>query len=182
MKEWHLYEVGKLYNENRTFWEPATQYNFRSGTHELLLFMNDLTSNEINAVRHKPVEFALFVNEPVIFMCYNFIPFIPWGDAPFSINMVPEDERTIPEIPQPFLERHIIQITLIESTTGIIKALRAVSLSPEFTAELHMAIRRQAESNYTQEEFDETLARTYATYLDTAQMIPQAVIKCRGGS
>lgn len=177
----HLYKVGELYHPDRNQWPEGAQYNYRSGQHELLIFMNRPTGREINSVKNGAAEFALFVESSLILFCYRFLPELPWSDAPFSIRMVPDSERTIPEIPEPFEERHLLHVVLINAATGVISALRSLTFSPEFTAELHMAIRRQAELEYSQSQFDSALARVYNRYPRTEDLIPHTAARCDGG-
>jgi len=51
-------------------------------------------------------------------------------------------------------ERSLLQITLVEAETGLIKVLRALSLGPAQTASLYEAIRRQATLPTEPAEFD----------------------------
>lgn len=180
----HQFEVGKLYQPGRTSWPETTQYNFRSGSHELILFVNRPRSEEISSVGRGPCEFALFVEQPVIIFVYRFLPGLPWGDAPYSIHLVREklgeEAATVPEIPSPFLERHLLLIHLVDATTGILRVNRAVTLSPAFTAELHRAIREQAELPWDARAFDAKLNRLYDSFTSD-DLVARAIIKCQGG-
>jgi hypothetical protein len=62
-----LYQAGQLYQKHRTRWPHASEYNYRSGKHELLLFIPDVTEREIEDVRHGPADFGLLVDGDIIF-------------------------------------------------------------------------------------------------------------------
>ena len=79
-----LFEVGKPYNPNKQKWLEASQYSFRSGQHELVLFFRNPTAQEVDAVRRGTAEFALSVELPLIVLCYRFGNGVPWSDASYT--------------------------------------------------------------------------------------------------
>lgn len=157
----HRYEVDAPYVPGRTRWAEGVDFNFRNGELELRLFLGRLRPPEIEAIRRGTPEFALYVEETVILFLYRFGKAIPWSDAPFSWWLVPEEERSLPPaIHGP--ERALLQVILIDADTGLIRALRAVTLSPSLTLALYQAIARQATAAaWDQATFDRVLARLY---------------------
>lgn len=157
----YLLEVGKLYNESRTWWPETVQYNYRGVQHELVLFMHGPTAKEIRAVQKDRAEFRLFVERSLIILLFRFGDAIPWGDAPYTIHMVPKEERTVPPDPGPN-DRALLQIILVDAANGIIKAMRVISLSPEFTKVLHHAIQEQAKMPFARHLYNGELEQLYA--------------------
>lgn len=174
-----IYEVGKPYNPNVTRWEELPEYNFRSGQHELLLFFRAPTGAEIESVKTGAARFAFTVEHDVIFLLYEFKPGVNWGDAAFQIHLVKPDERKLPE-PEATETRALLSVMLIDADTGILRAMRAITFSPEFTRALHEAIRQQAAAPFDPDTHRARVQRIYAR-LDTNDLRRRAVATCKGG-
>jgi len=158
----HSYKVGELYTD-RTTWPELAQYNYRGGEHELILFFNKPTSKEVHAIAKERAEFALFVERRLIVIVYRFGTELPWSDAPYSIHLVPSEQRTTPpEVEMD--ERAWLHIVLVDASTGIIKALRSLTMTPEFTWTLHQAIREQAKMPFTRSEYNSELDALFSGY------------------
>lgn len=173
-------QVGELYQPNRRSWPEGGQYNFRGGGHERLLSFRNTTKSEIEAVRTGEAEFALAVFQPVLFLLFRFGT-MPWSGAPYTIHLVPESERKLPEPEATAETRALLRTVLMEATTGIVKALRAFTFSPEFTRRLHEGIRKQAGLPWNEAEYDAKLESVYRQYSSTVRLLSEAVVRCRGG-
>jgi hypothetical protein len=182
----HAYQVGKPYTPGRRNWPENVEYNYRQHTHELRMFLGNLKPWEIEAIKTGPCEFALVVDGDVLFLLYHFgegrREAVPWSDAPYSWYLVPEDQRGLPE-PAGMPEPHdTMQIVLVDSLTGIIKALRMVSFSPAFTVAIRSALRDQAERPWPGgAEYDRQLAAVYQRYT-SEQLLARAVARTTGGA
>jgi hypothetical protein len=175
----HLYVVGQLYVATRTHWEERTDYNFRQGEHELRLFINAPTEIEIEAIESAEVELGLYVEGSAIFLLYRFGSILS-GEGSYSWWLVQPDQRTIPTEPGE-QERALLHIVLVDAKTGILRAMRAITFSPRFTANLHAAIRKQAKSGFDPREHEKDIARAYRRYPDTGDMFGAAADRCIGG-
>ncbi len=174
----HNYEVGKPYSATRKVWPEAVDYNYRGGEHELRLFWTQPSVGEVYEVSKSRADFAMLVDEGVIFMLYKFGT-MQWSDAPFTIHLVPEEERVIPG---PKHGQHaLLQVVLVDAATGIIKTLRAVTFSPEFTTALEGAIREQAKRPWDQAAHDMAIQRAYAKYPQSKDMARAATTRTAGG-
>lgn len=143
----HRYRVGEPYIAGRVGWPERVEYNFRGGGHELRMFLPGLRAREVRAVRQEPAEFGLLVEGDVLLFLYRFGAAIPWGDAPYSWHLVGRhdpSEQILPPEPGSAEQRALLTIILVDADSGIIRALRALTLSPAFTRALHAAIREQA--------------------------------------
>ena len=175
-----VFEVGKPYIAGRVNWPEGAEYNYHAGAHELRLFINSPSPKEIAAVSNWTSEFALAVEPPVILFLYRFVYGIDWRDAPYSWHLVPADQRTLPdpEGPETGAPLHVI---LVDAGSGLVRALRAVTFSPEFTRTLHGAIRVQAESPWPgQAAYDAAVADLRLSYLNFADLRRRAVAHTRG--
>jgi hypothetical protein len=174
------YEIGELYNPKVTKWPELPEYNYRGGQHELLLFFRNPTDAEIAAVQKGGAEFAFAIEKSVIFFLYRFEP-IPWGDAAFTVHLVPDADRRIPEAEPTAQSRAILRILLVDAATGILKAMRVVSFSPDFTRQLHKAIRQQAATPFEGEETHRTGVKEVYARFDTSSLLNRAAARCKGG-
>jgi hypothetical protein len=98
-----------------------------------------LTPREIEDVRRGPADFALFGDQGVLFFLYRFGS-VGWGDCPYSWHL---DSVELPELPTGE-QRILLPVTLAELPANIVRALRAISLSAEFSRALVERIREQA--------------------------------------
>lgn len=176
-----VYAVGKPYVEGKTNWGEHVEYNCRGGGHELRLFYPDLTPKELAAIRDGPARFAFAVSGDVIFFCWRFGD-LPWADSTFSIWLVPEEEREAPAQPKDPNERAALSVFCVEAKTGLIAALRFMTLSPDFTRRLHLAITAQLDRPYPGEAaYMAQCKRVYAAYSSEGIARRLAVATCKGG-
>lgn len=178
----HVYEVGKPYIAGKANWPEGGEYNCRQGQHELRLFLRDPTAREVDSASRGEAEFALVVFGAVIFFLYRFGAGLPWSDAPYSIHLVPAGQRELPPEPVSAETRALLTVILVDAVTGILRAIRAVSLSPAFTRELAGTIRRQAEQTWDPAYYDAQLPAAYQKYPSTEAMLADAVARSRGGA
>lgn len=75
----------------------------------------------------------------VLFLLYELDGFAPWSDAPYSLGL------TQGMLPQPVQPEGgaLMQLTLVDAGTAIIRSLRVVSVSAGFCAELWRALGEQ---------------------------------------
>jgi hypothetical protein len=193
------YRVGTLYNQNKTHWNQHIEYSYRANTHELRMLLAGLSKQEIETIRSGPCRFALVEEEDVLFLCSDFglnpysIHFqrryhrhrtkqpSHWSDSPYSIHMVPKDERTEPPKLAPG-EQALLHIVLVSTEDGIIRTLRIISLKYDFSVALHKAIRVQAQEPFNQARYDRQLDQNYQRYPTTQELLKQATAHCLIGS
>jgi len=176
----HVYEVGKPYREGRSQLAPAAHYVYRAGEHELLLILDGPSAQEVRDVRSGDSEFALFEADGPLFFLYRFGKQIPWSDSPFSLWLAPEAERLLPD-PAPGT-KGLLHVILVEAHTGLIRGLRAVSLSAELTAALHGALAKQATTPWRgRTQYDQAIDRIYSR-MSSEDMVAAAGARCRGGA
>lgn len=163
------YEVGTRYHPGKTRWAEAGEYNFRMGAHELRLFWARPSVQEIQAVRQGQLEVALLVAPPVLWFLYRVDGGCDWSDAPYTWHLLPQDQRIPPE-PLTGEQRALLNVVLVDASDGIIKALRAVSLSPELSQALHGAIAEQRAAPWDTAAYDRARTAAYQRYATSAHM------------
>jgi hypothetical protein len=107
-----------------------------------------------------------------------------WSDAPYHYQLVPERDRIAPPDPGKLSpeSRAILHIVLVNATGGQIRALRAVSLSPEFTRGLFSAIGHQAAGPFDAQRYDSQLKALYLQFPTADQLAGACSIRCEGGA
>lgn len=177
----HIVAIGKPLFENRNNLPEAIEYNYQAGDHTLLLSMKNLHPKEIEAVRETEAEFGLYCENGIVFLLYRFGEILPWSDSAFSWWNVAEEDRRIPAPPENPAERILLKIILVEAGSGIVKAIRVTTLSPQFTEKLHEAIRRQAMSEpFSRDEFVTRSLSIYETKTP-ADLAAESIVKTKGG-
>lgn len=181
------YEAGALFIDNRRFLPEAIQYDYRENTHELAVIQTNLQPGIVRSVRTGPVEFALYIEQPVIMLLARFAgvpPFpgavsdgtIDWNGSPYNYWRVLPEERTLPA---PAAGRQgQIAIVLVEATSGIIRLVRTVSMSEEFTATLEEAIRQQADLPWSAAVYDDTVDQLHHRYPTHAALAAAPRVRC----
>lgn len=177
----HEYRVGQRYHLARGTWPEGAQYNYRQGQHELLLFFKWPTAREIEAVRVRDAEFGVYAHEDLVVLLYQFGSGVRWSDAPYSWHLVPAEQRNLPPVPDEE-ERAFLHVILVDASTGVIRAMRAVTFSPAFTRVLHAAIRDQAARPFDAARYDQALKRLYRQYPTTETLLAAANARTRGGA
>jgi hypothetical protein len=176
----YLLAVGKPYRPGRRAWAEGANYNYRSGEHGLGMFVADPTLKEVAAVESGPVEFGLMVEQEGLFVVTRFGRTLSF-DCSYQWHRVDPAERVSPPPTEETSSalRALLQIVLVDASTGLVRALRAVSYSPEFTRAIHRAIAAQAAA-----PFDATAHDRWADGMmryTTAQLWDRCTIRCRGG-
>lgn len=173
--------IGKPLFEQRSELPEAIEYSYQAGDHTLLLSMKNLHPKEIEVVREAEAEFGLYCENGVIFLLYRFGEALPWSDSAFSWWNVAEEDRRLPAPQINPATRILLKIILVEAATGIVKAIRVTTLSPDFTEKLHNAIREQAAGKeLSRAEF---VARSLAIYKNQtpSELVAKAIVKTYGG-
>jgi len=166
----------------RKRWPETAQYNYRRGTHRLELFYSSPSATEVTAIRTGPCEFALYARQPLLVLCFRFKGAGGWSDAPYSWHLLPEEERDLPSADLEEEKRAMLQVVLVDAATGIVRAIRMVSLSPEFTRALHAAIREQASAPWDSGAYDRALDELYQTHPSTDALVAAAAARSSGGA
>ena len=179
----HIYAVGHPYSQNVTSWpDGSSDYNWFDDGHELRLFLDNPTSRELHDYKKGRAEFSLAVVGPIISIAYRFGA-QPWSDSTYNYWLTPADRR--PEMLTTWekeAQRFLLQVVLIDASNGIVKALRAVTLSPEFSAALAIAARHQVEKGDPGAAYDRTIESYLQTYPQSTDLLPLSIARCTGGT
>ena len=183
----HRLEVGKPYHPDRKMWPQTPQFNYRGGELELVLFFDQPTPAEVRAVKEGRSEFALYDHDGLVVLCYRFVDprgGVPWSDAPYHYHLVPEAQRIPPPDPGKLSpeSRAVLHVILVNATGGEIRALKQVSLSPEFTRAMFRAIAYQAVGPFDSRKYDADLKGLYFRFPVSDQLAEACRFRCEGGA
>ncbi len=153
------YTVGELYRTEATSWPECVRFSFRSGVYELLLFWRSPSADEIAAVRTGGAQFGAALIDDALFVLFRFGA-LPVSDAAYSWHLVPRKERSI-AASLGDQEAIALQVMLIDAGTGVVEAIRLVSLHPAVARTIVAAIQQQARIPWDQRRYDTTIARVY---------------------
>lgn len=179
-----VYEVGKPHPIG-ALRKDHSEYNYTQAGHCLQLFLRAPTPAEQKAVQKEAAEFAVTIVGSVIYLLYRFGDHprkgVPWSDASFSIHLVPEEVRAMPEVPRDPKTRAMIHVQLIDSDTGVIRVLRTLTLPPRVTRELAAAMHAQAGLPWHGRAVHTRQAMETCARYTSEQLLDRAVARGRGG-
>jgi hypothetical protein len=184
MSTLHALEVGKPYDPRLRSWSEGADYNFRSGAHELRIFLARPTRSEVEAIRSGPVDFGFFTEPMGLFLITQFGSRLSF-DCSYHWQRMAEvtGDRMLPppsEETSPAL-RALVAIILVEATSGVVLVLRAVTFSPEFTRAIHRAIADQVGAPYdraTHQKWADGMTARHST----DQLWERCTTRCQGGA
>lgn len=127
-------EVGEPYIQGRTHWPETVDVNALSSGLEVRIFLRGPTADEIAAIRKGAASAALYARDGLLLLAFRFGD-MPWMDASLDHLRTPESHRW----QEPALAegvRLLATVLLVDAATGILRAIRAITLSPFFSQRL----------------------------------------------
>jgi hypothetical protein len=166
-------EVGQLLNEGETKFAESIKFDFQQSGPVMIIFFERPTDKEIESIRAGKLEFAFYEKDEIIFILSKFQG-IEWMDAPYTVHL---------SKPFEFQEMQEglgfgLQIILVDAATGIIKAMRYVGLSTQFSIKLKKAIEAQREQPWDLHRYDVRLQNIYNNY-STSDLAKRAGNFCK---
>lgn len=161
----HTYRVGELYHPDRTHWPEIAEYNYYGGAHELRLFFANISEQEVKVITRRTVEFGAVTVGSILFFLFKFADDSGWSDCPYSWHLVNKQQPELATSPSTIEENERVLLTmlLVEATTGVLRGIRACSLSINLSRYLHQAIQSQINQPFDEASYDSELQRIYAT-------------------
>jgi hypothetical protein len=173
----NILAIGQPFDETVQHWPEGTMFNYSATGAWLIYFYSAPSRMEISSIQEGPAEFGLYMAGPVLFLLHKFHP-MPWNDAAYSVWLVHEDERVLPEISDHL--HALLRVVLVDTSTGLVAALRACTFSAQFTKTLHQAIHFQASLPWNPSLHERIIREVYATQ-STDDMVRQCKLFCKGG-
>ena len=173
----NILTIGQPFDQTVTHWPEGTMFNYDASGHWLIHFYSSPTRMEIASVQQGDAQFGLYVVGSVIFLLHQFGS-MPWNDAPYSVWLLQDEERVLPEISDHL--HGLLRTVLVDTTTGLVAALRACTFSAPFTKTLHQAIDFQASLPCKPSLHHQIIQEVYGRFT-TDDMVRQCKLFCRGG-
>jgi hypothetical protein len=73
-----------------------------------------------------------------------------------------------------------VKTVLVDTSSGLVAALRVLTFSAEFTRSLHEAILLQTQNPWDPAEHDQVIRKVYSRF-STEDLVHRAEIFCKGG-
>lgn len=167
------FEVGQLFQEDITQYEETMRFGFSQPGADMCIFFNAPNAKEIESVKSGKLEIAMYTKDDLIFMLFKFQG-LHWMDAPYSVH-----------ISKPFEFEDLAEgsgfgctIFLIDAATGILKVMRYISFSTEFSRRFKNAVLKQKELSFNNSLYDAKIQAVYKNY-STSDMVQRADAFCK---
>lgn len=163
------FEVGKLFEPGKTHYKEAVKFEFTKAGPVLLLFFDAPTPKEIDSVAGGDLRIGFDEKNEIIFLLLKFEG-MPWMDAPYSIHLSPPVD--LAEVEEG--TGYGLQIFLVDSSTGILKAMRIIGLGTEWSRRFKEAVERQRETAFDAGIYDAKIQNIYRSFTpkDLAETVP----------
>ncbi|RYZ90177.1 MAG: hypothetical protein EOP06_08260 [Proteobacteria bacterium] len=175
----------------------GSEFYYDSTGYYMTIFLRGISLSEVEAIHNEALyHFALTTVGPVVFVLVQavlppkptvcrFIEHIIFGSAgPYSWHLVPMQLRPKLEnmggLAQSSHARAVFQVTVVDSLSNTVQAIRFVTLSSEFTAAFHKTVSEQARQDFNSADYRNHLAATCRKYT-TKQLFRMASVRCVGG-
>lgn len=172
-KEFRYFEVGKLFKPGVTRYPDGTRFDFLQTGAMLNIFMDFPTSNEVEEIRSGKFELGFYEEEDIIFFLFRFGR-SQFMDAPYTVHK--SEPFTFNEIQSG--TGFSLTVTLVDGTNGIIKAIRYVGLSTDFSNRLKKAVERLEKQPFSASQYTEKLQQVYKNY-STEDLVQRADAWCK---
>jgi len=153
------------------------RYSYRLGVHELTLIRRGIVPDGVTAVARGEAEFALLVDDPLVWLCYRFGAEIPWGAALYEGGAVARGRHELPPEGGPAEGRALLHVRLVVTDDGVPCATRNVDLRLDFTRALHAAIREQARCPIDPHERKRALHHFHQRFPSVEAMVARARVR-----
>ncbi len=141
----------------------------------MLLFNFSVTEKNIAAFQQGSISFGLFSENNCLFFLFKIDKFLDWSDLAFTIHLAQDEKIEDNEGYLPF------NIVLVDSGTSIIKALRMVTVSPEFRSMLAQITQQQALERFDTIDYYKKIGAIYKKYPSASSMLKKVAIVEQGG-
>jgi hypothetical protein len=168
--------VGQPYDPDVKAFPEGCHYSYDVSGHWLHYLYQTPTQVEIESIQKGAADFGLYVRGPLLFLLHRFGR-MAWNDSSFSWWLVSEEYR---EVPEESPGHALVKTILVDTSNGIVRAIRACTFSEEFTAYLHQAIRTQAERPWSKAEHERAVRHVYSRH-STMDLVAMGEIFCKGG-
>ena len=169
-------EVGKRYPGS--IGNEGVTLDYNNGF-TLYVFIPDITPTEANGFKKGKYKFALTEVQGILFFLSEFKGAISMSDSPFHFGLY-KDNR-VKNLPTTFgdSEGLALNIVVVDSATSIVKALRMIGLSNEFSAKLLEICLKQSQQTVDPTKYNRQLYDIQGRY-SADVLYRMASVECEG--
>lgn len=164
------FEVGKLFEENKTHYQEGVKFDFTQSGPVLFLFFNRPTQKEIESIKTGKFEYGMYVKDEVIFLLFKFQG-LEWIDTPYTVHLSKQFEFEEVERGKGFA----LNIFLIDAATGILEVIRLCGLSTKFSIEFQNAVQNQCNTSFDKITYEKKINMVYGNYA-TSDLVQRSTI------
>ena len=168
----HNLQVGNRYDPSGSSYPQTEQVRFTPEFSELARFWPSPSQSEVDSHRDDGEFAAVLVSEHLLMFAYRFGS-LDWSDVPFQIGRLRDaDLRGVPE---GRLEDPIhLRTLLVDSDTGIIRAMRRDTLSSEVSAIIRGSLQMQLDAPFDDDTAGRHLSTIYEHFSTSEAMVREA--------
>ncbi len=169
-------QVGEIYDPDLLYETEGSVFNFGLDSHLLRIFRKEVSDAEAADVSSGKAQFGLFTAEQVIFFLSKFGS-QPWQASAYCVWTVPSILQELQDVELP--NRSTLHIHLVELSTGVLRAVRTLTLAPKFSQKLLREVYTQSFQQMTFTDYARGLDMAFVNN-DAASMARKASVKCYG--
>jgi hypothetical protein len=173
----HPLEVGKPYIAGRRSYPEGIEFVWHSthGRPELRFFWPSLTDDEVAAFAGGDIELGVYFELPVLLLLYRIEGATDWSDLAYTPHGSPQGLVALPDAAD--CEGLGLRLILTDADSGIVRVLRDLALSADFSRVLLRCLLQQAESAYDPLNFNQVLDEIYAHHPEPEEMLIKALVQ-----
>lgn len=179
---WQLM-LGKPFVEGVNSW-PAGRFEYRvfgGGHHLLQICMDRISELDIENFHKSPVHLGLCKLQQTVFILFRIGGFMECSDQAYHLRLVEaaEDRELPPHIPG---THQVLSLVLVESETGLVRAIRVVTWSKRGSTVLDRLLREQLEDpTWSPEGHARKVGEVYAKCPTSKHLVAFALLTEKAG-
>lgn len=177
-RQMRLSKVGMPFIPGVRSFSEDTTYNYTPGGHTLTLCVGNPTSNEICAVQKQEAVFGLLLRERTLFILAKFGR-LPWTASYYNWWINAPVMRPDPWLDLQGINSGIsVSVCLVNASNGILAALRAVTLSHEFSRALLESVVAQTKPPFDPWRHAEVVDEVFEGFATGVNMMKDLFCMC----
>jgi hypothetical protein len=168
MIQYQQFKVGELFNPNKTSYPEGCHFNLDNSGANLILSYNQPTNTELHNFKLGKLKIGIYTHHHKdynhIFLLFKFGT-ENWIDTPYSFHLSLQAQPDF--ILNPINDNttgYSLIIFLIDSTSGILKTMRLVTIPNVISQELYNQIQLQRVQIFDKLQYDKMLNNIYNKY------------------
>lgn len=135
---------------------------------EVIVALGRLKASEVEDWKRRPIKLGVTTHEELLVLLMHCAGIVGWADAPFDIRVCPPGEQGLPPA-----QTTLMTCLLVAAETSVVRAIRVVSVSAAFMAEVRAVLARQLQLPFAVERYH-YLAYDYQARYPTDRLVKRA--------